>query len=177
DVVAAGLDTPEIVNAAGERRAPGSTNFSHRDWARFDMRGGLQEQRGIPVTYLNDGNAAALWGHMALFGTRPASNVSAIIGTGLGGGLGIDGPGGEGRNGFGGGLVVDGRVCECGNGFGGEVCHVLIPCEDIAELKGVRPPCNCGRTGDLESVCSLTALERTFLPLFLRDSPAAAPPG
>src|SRR4029078_13338793 len=138
DVVAAGLDTPEIVNAAGERRAPGSTNFSHRDWARFDMRGGLQEQRGIPVTYLNDGNAAALWGHMALFGTRPASSVSAIIGTGLGGGL-----------------VMDGRVVEGRNGFGGEVGHVLIPCEDIAELKGVRPPCHCGRTGDLESVFSV----------------------
>ena len=163
DVVAAGLDTPGPASAAGVLSAKGSTNFSHRDWAGFDLRGGLQEQLGIPVTYLNDGNAAALWGHMALFGTGPASSVSAIIGTGLGGGL-----------------VIDGRVVEGRNGFGGEVGHVLIPCEDIAELKGVRPPCNCGRTGDLESVCSLTAIERTLLPLFLRDHPAhplaAVPP-
>jgi len=154
DVIAAGLDTPGPASADGVLSAKGSTNFSHRDWAGFDLRGGLQRQLGIPVTYLNDGNAAALWGHMALFGTRPASSVSAIIGTGLGGGL-----------------VIDGRVVEGRNGFGGEVGHVLIPCENIAELKGVRPPCNCGRTGDLESVCSLTAIERTLLPLFLGDHP------
>jgi len=41
-----------------------------------------------PVTYLNDGNAGALWGHVAMFGTRdPKTSISAIIGTGLGGGV------------------------------------------------------------------------------------------
>jgi predicted NBD/HSP70 family sugar kinase len=33
------------------------------------------------------------------------------------------------------------------------------------------PKCNCGRTGDLESVCSLTAIERTLLPYFLPRYP------
>jgi predicted NBD/HSP70 family sugar kinase len=91
---------------------------------------------------------------MSLFGSAPATSVSAIIGTGLGGGL-----------------VVDGRVVEGRNGFGGEVGHVLIPCEAIPALRGLRPPCNCGRAGDLESVCSLTAIERTLLPMFLERHP------
>ena len=89
-----------------------------------------------------------------MFGSKPAASVSAIIGTGLGGGL-----------------VVDGRVVEGRNGFGGEVGHVLIPCEAIPALRGLRPPCNCGRDGDLESVCSLTAIERTLLPMFLERYP------
>src|SRR5579872_2826556 len=150
DIVAAGLDTPGPASATGVLSAKGSTNFSHPDWAGFDLRGGLEAQLGIPVAYLNDGNAAALWGHMSLFGSRLATSVSAVIGTGLGGGV-----------------VIDGRVVEGRNGFGGEVGHVLIPCEAIPALNGLRPPCNCGRVGDLESVCSLTAIERTLLPMFL----------
>jgi glucokinase len=35
----------------------------------------------------------------------------------------------------------------------------------------LRPQCNCGRLGDLESVCSLTAIEKTFLPYFLPKYP------
>jgi len=153
-LVAVGLDTPGPASATGVLSAKGSTNFAHPGWRGFDLRGGLEARFGIPVIYLNDGNAAALWGHMSLFGSTPATTVSAIIGTGLGGGL-----------------VVDGRVVEGRNGFGGEVGHVLIPCDAIPELRGTRPPCNCGREGDLESVCSLTAIERTLLPLFLRDYP------
>src|SRR5947209_11730859 len=149
-IVAVGLDTPGPASATGVLSAKGSTNFAHASWPGFDLRGGLEHRLGTPVTYLNDGNAAALWGHMSLFGSQPATSVSAIIGTGLGGGL-----------------VVDGRVVEGRNGFGGEVGHVLIPCEAIPALNGLRPPCNCGRVGDLESVCSLTAIERTLLPMFL----------
>jgi predicted NBD/HSP70 family sugar kinase len=33
------------------------------------------------------------------------------------------------------------------------------------------PACNCGRTGDLESLCSLTAIRRTLLPHFLARHP------
>jgi predicted NBD/HSP70 family sugar kinase len=153
-ILAVGLDTPGPASATGVLSARGSTNFAHPSWPGFDLRGGLEALLKRPVTYLNDGNAAALWGHMALFGTTPATSVSAIIGTGLGGGL-----------------VVDGRVVEGRNGFGGEVGHVLIPCEAIPALAGERPPCNCGRVGDLESVCSLTAIERTLLPRFLARNP------
>jgi glucokinase len=154
-ILAVGLDTPGPASATGVLSAKGSTNFAHGSWKSFDLRGGLEERLKRPVTYLNDGNAAALWGHMSLFGSAKATSVSAIIGTGLGGGL-----------------VVDGRVVEGRNGFGGEVGHMLIPCEAIPALRGVRPPCNCGRAGDLESVCSLTAIARTLLPMFLERYPS-----
>ena len=35
----------------------------------------------------------------------------------------------------------------------------------------MQPHCNCGRTGDLESVCSLTAIERVLVPYFLSRFP------
>jgi predicted NBD/HSP70 family sugar kinase len=56
-------------------------------------------------------------------------------------------------------------------GFGGELGHVLIPYRSIAGTEGLKPECNCGRTGDLESLCSLTAIGKTLLPYFLPRYP------
>ena len=155
DVAAVGLDTPGPATAAGVLSARGSTNFVHPDWAGFDIRDGLARKLGKPVTYLNDGNAGALWGHFAIFGAgRRATSVSAIIGTGLGGGV-----------------IVDGNVVKGRKGFGGELGHVLIPYQGIAAIPGIVPRCNCGRTGDLESLCSLTAIGQTLLPYFLARYP------
>jgi len=162
-LVAAGLDTPGPASAEGVFSLRGSTNFVHHDWAGFDVRAGVEERLGIPVTYLNDGNAAALWGHASLFGSEnTATSVSAIIGTGLGGGV-----------------ITAGRVVTGRNGFGGELGHVLIPYRDIPGIDGLVPRCNCGRVGDLESLCSLTAIRQSLLPHFLRhypDHPLAAEP-
>src|SRR5688572_21155998 len=69
--VATGLDTPGPASAAGVLGARGSTNFAHAAWAGFDLRGGLADRLHRPVVYLNDGNAAALWGHTAVFGADP----------------------------------------------------------------------------------------------------------
>ena len=155
DVVAIGLDTPGPASATGVFSKRGSTNFVHAEWAGYDIRAGLEARLRRPVTYLNDGNAAALWGHVSLFGSENSStSVSAIIGTGLGGGV------------ITGGEVVTGR-----NGFGGELGHVLIPFCQIPGIDGLVPECNCGRTGDLESLCSLTAIRRTLLPHFLKRTP------
>src|SRR4051812_620910 len=80
DVVAVGLDTPGPASAAGVLSARGSTNFVHADWAGFDIRAGLADRLGLPVTYLNDGNAGALWGHFNLFGgNSKETSISAII--------------------------------------------------------------------------------------------------
>ena len=156
DVAVVGLDTPGPATADGVLSARGSTNFVHGDWAGFDIRAGLERALTIPVTYLNDGNAAALWGHVAIFGPGSAkTSVSAIVGTGLGGGVITAGD-----------TVVKGRT-----GFGGELGHVLIPYQSIAGIDGIVPACNCLRTGDLESLCSLTAIERTLLPYFLARHP------
>ena len=154
DVAVVGLDTPGPASAAGVLSARGSTNFVHPSWAGFDIRHGLEQKLGKPVTYLNDGNAGALWGHFSLFGTSRATSISAIVGTGLGGGV-----------------IVDGEVVTGRKGFGGELGHVLIPYQSIPSIQGVTPDCNCGRTGDLESLCSLTAIGRTLLPFFLTRYP------
>lgn len=148
DVVAIGLDTPGPASSAGVLSARGSTNFVHDDWAGFDIRQNLQARLGRPVTYLNDGNAGALWGHFTIFGANSkATSLSAIIGTGLGGGV-----------------IVEGNVVKGRKGFGGELGHVLIPYQSIEAIDGLKPHCNCGRTGDLESLCSLTAIAQTLLP-------------
>ena len=137
-----GLDTPGPASATGVLSARGSTNFVHADWSGFDMCAALCVGLGKPVVYLPDGNAGALWGHFT------------IIGTGLGGGVIL------------GGHVVKGRM-----GFGGELGHVLIPYQSIVGVEGIVPVCNCGRTGDLESLCSLTAIGNTLLPYFLERFP------
>jgi glucokinase len=156
DIAAIGLDTPGPASATGVLSARGSTNFVHADWAGFDIRLHLEERLGKPVVYLNDGNAGALWGHFSLFGaSTKETSISAIIGTGLGGGVIVNGG------------VVKGRL-----GFGGELGHVLIPYQGIAGIEGIVPHCNCGRTGDLESLCSLTAITRTLLPYFLKRNPS-----
>jgi glucokinase len=155
DIAVIGLDTPGPASAAGVFSARGSTNFVHPDWAGFDIRANVASKLGRPVIYLNDGNAGALWGHFVLFGaSNRATSVSAIIGTGLGGGV-----------------IVNNTVIEGRRGFGGELGHVLIPYQSIQGMRELQPLCNCGRPGDLESLCSLTAIERCLLPFFLRLHP------
>jgi predicted NBD/HSP70 family sugar kinase len=155
DVVAVGLDTPGPASAAGQLSARGSTNFVHPQWAGFDIRDGLAQALGKPVSYLNDANAAALWGHYAIFGANSReTSISIVIGTGNGGGI-----------------ILDGNVVKGKNGFGGELGHVLVPFQSIARTEGMKPLCNCGRTGDLESLCSLTAIERNLLPYYLPKYP------
>jgi glucokinase len=155
DIVAVGLDTPGPASAAGQLSARGSTNFVHPNWAGFDIRQGLAHKLGTPVSYLNDGNAAALWGHYTIFGANSReTSVSTIIGTGNGGGI-----------------ILEGNVVKGKNGFGGELGHVLLPYQSIAGTSGMTPVCNCGRVGDLESLCSLTGIERNLLPYFLPSYP------
>ena len=158
DIVAIGLDTPGPSSASGQLSARGSTNFVHPKWAGFDIREGLAHKLGKPVSYLNDANAAALWGHYTIFGANShETSISDVVGTGNGGGI-----------------ILDGNVVKGKNGFGGELGHVLIPYQSIAGIAGIHPQCNCGRIGDLESLCSLTAIEKTLLPYFLQRSPRHA---
>lgn len=155
-IAVVGLDTPGPASATGVLSAKGSTNFVHPDWANFDMCGNLSKILGRPVVYLNDANAAALWGHFAIFGAgKGTTSISCIVGTGHGGGI-----------------IMDGQVIKGRKGFGGELGHVLIPSHMIPGIEGLVPLCNCGRTGDLESLCSLTSIRRYLLPHFLKKYPS-----
>jgi glucokinase len=151
-VRAVGLDTPGPASADGVISSKGSTNFSQPAWHGFDIRGALETRLGLPVVYNNDANAAALYAHHAHFGSEATerSSVSAIVGTGLGGGV-----------------VEAGRVVTGAAGMAGELGHVFIPMQDLLAEGQPLPACNCGFSGDAESVASLTGIEKNLLPYWL----------
>ena len=155
-VVAVGLDTPGPASASGVLSARGSTNFSLAAWKDFDIRGALEAALHLPVVYSNDGNAAALYAHHAHFGALAGerSSISAIVGTGLGGGV-----------------IEAGRIVSGASGMAGELGHVHIPMDGLLEHDQPIPRCNCGFVGDVESVASLTAIEQNLLPFWLSRFP------
>jgi len=92
---------------------------------------------GIPAVVLNDANAATLGEvqYGAARGVRSA--VLYTLGTGVGGGV-----------------VVDGKVVAGKHGIGGELGHMVVnPSETVA--------CNCGNKGCLEQYASATGVVNT----------------
>lgn len=155
-VVGVGLDTPGPASAEGVLSSRGATNFSDPAWHGYDFRGALQQRLGLPVSYLNDANAAALYAHQFHFGPVAAhrSSVAAIVGTGLGGGV-----------------VVDGEVVTGAAGQAGELGHVHVPMAGLLGEDQPVPQCNCGFAGDVESVASLTGIVNNLLPYWLGRHP------
>lgn len=95
----------------------------------------LEERLHKPILVENDANCAAL-GEAKAGAARGMKNVAMItLGTGVGGGI-----------------VIDGRLYGGFNHFGGEFGHMII--EAGGEL------CPCGQRGCLETYCSATALAR-----------------
>jgi predicted NBD/HSP70 family sugar kinase len=155
-VRAVGFDTPGPASADGVISSKGATNFSQAPWRGFDFRGALESSLQIPVIYNNDGNAGALYAHYVHFGPEAPlrSSVSAIVGTGLGGGV-----------------IESGRVIKGAAGMAGEVGHVHIPMDGLLASGQAVPSCNCGFVGDAESVASLTGIEKNLLPYWLTRFP------
>jgi glucokinase len=151
-VRAVGLDTPGPASAHGVISSKGATNFSEPAWHGFDFRSALEDRLGLPVVYNNDGNAAALYAHHECFGPEAARNssISAIVGTGLGGGV-----------------IESGHVVKGVAGMAGELGHVHIPLQGLLGEGQPLPVCNCGFVGDAESVASLTGIEKNLLPYWL----------
>lgn len=151
-VQAVGLDTPGPASKNGVISSKGATNFGHSGWRGFDIRGALADRLGLPVIYNNDGNSAALYAHHVRFGPESGerSSVAAIVGTGLGGGI-----------------VDAGHVIKGAAGMAGELGHVPIPLEGLLGPGQPMPACNCGQSGDAESVASLTGIQNNLLPYWL----------
>jgi glucokinase len=151
-VRAVGLDTPGPASAEGVISSKGATNFSTPPWWGFDFRGALEARLGLPVVYNNDGNAAALYAHYVRFGPDASqhSSISAIVGTGLGGGV-----------------IEAGRVVKGAAGMAGELGHIEIPTHDLLADGQPVPECNCGLAGDVESFASLMGIEKNLLPYWL----------
>jgi glucokinase len=155
-VVGVGLDTPGPASANGVLSNRGATNFSGPDWHGFDIRAALEHELGLPVIYNNDGNAAALYAHHEHFGpvAGERSSVSAVVGTGLGGGV-----------------IESGRIVKGATGMAGELGHVHIPMHGLLIDGQPIPRCNCGFEGDAESIASLTGIRNNLLPFWLTRYP------
>ncbi len=155
-VRAVGLDTPGPASAEGVISARGATNFAAPEWWGFDIRAAVEARLQLPVIYNNDGNAAALYAHEHHFGIDAPhrSSVSAIVGTGLGGGV-----------------IEAGRIVHGAAGMAGELGHVHIPLDGLLVDGQPVPRCNCGFAGDLESIASLSGIANNLLPFWLTRYP------
>ncbi len=95
----------------------------------------LSKRTNRPVYIANDANAAAyaeaVWGS----GKGAKSLIAFTLGTGVGGGI-----------------IIDGKIWEGNNGFAAEMGHAVI-------VPGGRT-CGCGKRGCIEAYCSATALIR-----------------
>jgi glucokinase len=156
-VVAVGLDTPGPASADGVISSRGATNFAQREWWGVDVRAGLEARIGLPVVYNNDGNVAALYAHHVRFGADAPlrSSVSAIVGTGLGGGV-----------------IESGAVVKGAAGMAGELGHVQIFTDGLLADDQPMPTCACGNGGDVESIASLVGIVRNLLPYWLTRYPS-----
>jgi predicted NBD/HSP70 family sugar kinase len=163
-VAAVGLDTPGPASADGVISVKGATNFAQPAWWGYDVRGALEARIGLPVVYNNDGNVAALYAHHVHFGADAPfrSSVSAIVGTGLGGGV-----------------IEAGAAIRGASGMAGELGHVQIFTDGLLAEDQPMPTCACGNPGDVESIASLTGIVRNLLPYWLGrypDHPLAVMP-
>lgn len=130
-VIGVGIGVPGPVTAAGTVDV--AVNIG---WGFKDIAGELAEYVGLPVKAANDANVAAL-GEMWLGGGAGSSNLILVtLGTGVGGGI-----------------IVDGKIVTGAHGAGGEIGHARVDLEDPKF-------CNCGNRGCLEQKASATGIVR-----------------
>jgi glucokinase len=130
---AVGLGVPSRIDQVAHR----VVGTVHAPLAGIDLAGYIEERSGLPTFVDNDGNVAAVaeWKLGAGRGTRDF--VMLTLGTGIGGGL-----------------ILDGRPYRGGHGAGAELGHMVV------DVDG--PPCGgaCRGRGHLEALASGTAAER-----------------
>ena len=98
---------------------------------------------GRPVRLANYANCLALSEYIDGSGEQYNSLFGVILGTGVGGGL-----------------VIDGKIFPGANLISGEWGHNPLPWPDLNELPG--PECYCGLRGCIETFLSGSGLENTF---------------
>ncbi len=143
--------------------APGAVNpdtgevifAPNLQWKNAPLQKSLEKHLGVPVCVENDCNASTLGIHEVELKGRPASLLGIFLGTGIGGGL-----------------MLDGRLYSGFNRTAGEVGHMVI------QVGG--PKCGCGNSGCFEALASRTAIfrelarrvkegEKTLLTELLKD--------
>lgn len=105
-------------------------------WGVFSIKDTLEEILKVPVMAGNDANVAAL-GEMWKGGGQGSSDLIVVtLGTGVGGGI-----------------IVDGKILTGATGAGGEIGHIHVE-DNESET------CGCGNMGCLEQYASATGVTR-----------------
>ena len=130
DIAGVGVGCPGIVdNKCGVIK-----HLSNIGMTNFPLRERLSQVFKTRINIENDANAAAL-GEYKRYGENSNSFIFVTLGTGIGGGI-----------------IIDGKIYSGFNGAGAEIGHMKI------EINGV--PCPCGCDGCWEQYASVTALIR-----------------
>ena len=105
-------------------------------WGVFNIAQELGDLVGFPVKAGNDANVAAL-GEFWKGGGQGCDNMIFVtLGTGVGGGI-----------------VVEGQLLHGAHGAGGEIGHLVLNRDETEK-------CGCGKTGCVEQYCSATGIVR-----------------
>ena len=140
DVAGIGIGIPGPVRGG---KVPVAVNLH---WGETDIVKQLGKLSGLKVAAGNDANVAALGEQWKGGGEGRQNMIMVTLGTGVGGGI-----------------LVDGEAIEGAHGGGGEMGHIHVD-DNITE------PCNCGNHGCLEQVASATGFVR-----IAREELAASP--
>jgi glucokinase len=140
-ILAAGVSTPGPSNP---KLGIVTTPPNLPGWHNVHLAEAISKKLGVPAWLENDANAAALAEHKVGAGKGLSHMILVTLGTGIGGGL-----------------VLDGRLYHGASGGAGEIGHIRIV-ED-------GPACGCGARGCLEAVASGIALGREAVALALRE--------
>lgn len=130
-ILGIGIGVPGPVNAKGM-----VNKCVNLGWGRFNISETLASLTGFPVKSGNDANVAAL-GEYWKGGGRGCDNmVFVTLGTGVGGGI-----------------VVEGKLLHGAHGAGAEIGHMVLNRDETAL-------CGCGKRGCVEQYCSATGIVR-----------------
>ena len=106
-------------------------------WGVFNIETTLSALTGLPVKAGNDANVAALGEYWQGGGKGYNSMVMVTLGTGVGGGV-----------------ILDGKILTGAHGSAGEIGHMVLNREETVQ-------CSCGKYGCVEQYCSATGIVRT----------------
>ena len=131
DIIGIGVGAPGFVN----RQTGIVYEAVNIGWKNFNLRDELHRRSNLPVFIENDANLAALAENWKGSGNHSKDVMFITLGTGVGGGI-----------------IVNGGIMSGTNGTAAEIGHVLVDPNGYA--------CNCGRVGCLETIASATGIVR-----------------
>ncbi len=131
DIIGIGVCVPGPVDSQGV-----VNKCVNLGWGVFNVAAELSRLTGLPVKAGNDANVAALGEYWKGGGAGCESMVMATLGTGVGGGI-----------------VLNGQLLHGAHGSGGEIGHMVLKADETEV-------CGCGKRGCTEQYCSATGLAR-----------------